>query len=125
MALAISLTVLFSLQVISCKKEVAAPNQQFIGVWTGTTNCGGTPYADQWSITATNSTTGITLVSTGGNTIGSSVRGTVSGNAIIIASQYDVVDSVTIYGSGALSSNQLSITISDNLGDNCTFTGTK
>ena len=125
MALAISLSVLFSLQVISCKKEVA-PNQQFVGLWTGTTNCGGTPYAEQWNITAqTGSTTGINLVSIGGNTLSTSLKGTVSGNSLTIASQYDAVDSVTVSGSGSISSNQLSLTIADNAGDNCLFTGSK
>lgn len=99
---------------------------KFYGTYTGNETC--TTGSDNYQVTVTSNSAGITSVSIS-NIYNQSfiVSGTVSGTSVSIPSQ-SVGSSTTVSGNGSISGNQLTITyeISSPLGTNsCTYIGSK
>jgi hypothetical protein len=122
-ALATVIAILSAISISSCKKDAPPPNQQFLGTYNGVMACSGNA-TDQWIVTAQpGSSTAIYLYNA--SAFGVQLSGTVSGNNLTIPYQFIAIDSATFHGSGAITGSQLVLTVLDNYGDDCDFTGVK
>jgi hypothetical protein len=102
------------------KCEVDA-RDKFVGSWRGTTNCGGGPEEEVFSITKSSTTPNRIIIADG---INGDLK---SSNSFEIPTQQVNVDgtNVTISGSGNLNGNQLTVTLKYGIeGAGFTCTGT-
>ncbi len=114
-------TLLMLFVLVSCGKD---DNEQFVGVYTGTSLCDGEDeaYPTIITITAVDKSAEKVIVKIDSDGESESLNGTVSGDKLTIPKQViDVNDEIS--GEGSLKDKTL--TIAFIVDGNCTFTGSK